>query len=120
MNDNRSEYETFISHLKSKGVEDYNCWQFMKGHDVLDEIGIKIAAHISNKYRGEYLQWLHANVADPTRKEDLLKKFNNSTRVADGVHQLKDRIREILYDIKPDLTWGASINNDNQIQAIFQ
>lgn len=117
---NRSEYDNFLSQLKSKGVEDYNCWQFMNGHDVLDEIGIKIVANISNKYRGEFLQWLHANVANQTRKENLLKKFHNSTRVADGIHQLKDRIREVLYDIKPDFTWGASINNDNQIQAVFR
>lgn len=120
IDNNRAEYDDFLSQLKSKGVEECNCWQFMNGHDVLDEIGIKIVANISNKYRGEYLQWLHANVADQTRKENLLKKFNNSTRVADGLHQLKDRIREILYDIKPDFTWEASIKNDNQIQAIFQ
>lgn len=92
----------------------------MKGHDVLDEVGVKIAASVSRKYRGQFFNWLNANVADPTRKENLLKKFNNSTRVADGIHQLKDRIREILYDIKPDFAWGPSINNDIQIAEIFQ
>ena len=117
---NHSEYETFLSQLKSIGVESYNCWQFMKGHDVLDEVGVKIAASVSRKYRGQFFNWLNANVADPTRKENLLKKFNNSTRVADGIHQLKDRIREILYDIKPDFAWGPSINNDIQIAEIFQ
>lgn len=117
---NLSEYETFISQLKSKGVEEHNCWQFMNGHDVLDEIGVKIAVSISTKYRGKYFNWLHANVADPQREENLRKKFNNSTRVADGIHQLKDRIREILYDIKPDFIWRPSVNNENQIASVFQ
>lgn len=55
INNNRSEYETFLTQLKFKGIEYYNCWQFMNGHDVLDEIGIKIATSIANKYRGKYL-----------------------------------------------------------------
>ena len=123
INENRSEYDNFLSQLKSKGVEIENCWQFMNGHHVLDEIGVKIAAMISTKYRGEYLKWINSSITDiteQTRKDSLLRKFNNSTGVVDGKHQLKDRIRKILYDIKPDFFWDPSINNDSQIQDIFK
>lgn len=120
INENRSEYGDFLSQLKSKGVEIENCWQFMNGHHVLDEIGVKIAAMISTKYRGEYLHWINSSITELTRQDSLLRKFNNSTGVVDGKHQLKARIREILYDIKPDFLWDASINNDSQIQDIFK
>lgn len=118
--DKNPEYVDFLTLVESKGVYDYNCIQFMNGHDVLDEVGVKIAAGISAKYRGEYLNWLYANVDDEERKKNLLNKFNNSTRVSDSIHQLKDRIREILYDISPDFTWEPSIKIDNHIKGVFQ
>ncbi len=116
---NRIEYETFLAQLKTKGIEGFNCWQFINGHAALEEIGIKIAVNLAGKYRGEYFSWLNNSIADHKRKEELLKKYNNSTRVCDNVHQLKDRIREILYDAKPDCTLIPSIDNDAQIVDVF-
>lgn len=117
---NRLEYEDFLNQLKTKGVKEYNCWQFINGHTALEEIGIKIVTNLACKYRGEYISWVYANVTDQKRRNNLLMKYNNSTRVNDGIHQLKDRIREILYDIKPDCTFEPSIDNSMQIVQSLQ
>lgn len=117
INVNICEYEKFITYLNSIGIHNYNCWQFMNGHDVLNELGIKIAASLACKYRGEYISWVNAHISEQSCKNTILSKFHNSTGVNNKTHKLKDRICEILYDTKPDMAWGPSIKNDEQIRV---
>lgn len=70
-------------------------------------------------YRGKYFEWLSAKVSNIKQRENLLKKFDNLTRVNQSTHQLKDRIAEILYDIKPDMTWEPSLKIDEHIRSII-
>lgn len=116
LNNNKSEFDPFLEYLKLKGVKENNCWQYMKGHDVFNEIGIKIVTGISCKYRGEYKRWINGTIKDTARKQNLLDEFDNITNVKSGCHNLKDRIKEILYDIKPDMTWQPSVKIDNKIR----
>ena len=81
-------------------------------------IGIKIATNLSCYYRGKYFEWLSASVSNAKQRENLLKKFNNLTKVNQSTHLLKDRIAEILYDIKPDMEWEPSLKINEHICSI--
>ena len=116
---NQEDYESFLSYINSLGINENNCWQYFNGHDAFEEIGIKIATNLSCYYRGKYFEWLSAKVSNIKQRENLLKKFDNLTRVNQSTHQLKDRIAEILYDIKPDMTWEPSLKIDEHIRSII-
>lgn len=113
-------YKLFLLHIKSLGINENNCWQYFNGHDAFEEIGIKIATNLSSYYRGKYLEWLSASVSNAQQRENLLKKFNNLTKVNHSTHQLRDRIAEILYDIKPDMEWEPSLKINEHICSIKQ
>ncbi len=115
----QDDYKLFLSYIKSLGINENNCWQYFNGHDAFEEIGIKIATNLSCYYRGKYFEWLSASVSNVKQRENLLKKFNNSTKVNNSTHQLKDRITEILYDIKPDMEWEPSLKINEHICSMY-
>ena len=113
-----TEYNNFIVSINNNGVSNNTCWQYMNGHDILEKVAIKITQSISSRYRNKYIEWVHSHISQKTRKDNLLKKFYNTTGVG-SVHQLRDRLIEIFYDFPVDFRFVPAQKTQSQLHKIW-
>lgn len=111
LENNKQEYDIFLSELSKKGVNEDNCWQFINGHDVFEEIGVKVVCVVTDKYIPEKFKELKSAKKN---RENLMNEYKKNV-----AGSRKDRIRQILYDRNPDLEWGTSKKIITSIEKAF-